>query len=82
VIFDCSGPAELFMQKRKGGPRQPLRYRWVYHRGREVSGRSHARMQVGDERFDGDEFQRPYESRDYPLYAPRARLRCRWQRPI
>ena len=36
MIFDCSGPAELFMQKRKGAPRQPLRYRWVYHRGRRL----------------------------------------------
>jgi hypothetical protein len=27
VTFDCGIPAELFMGKRKGGPRQPLRYR-------------------------------------------------------
>jgi hypothetical protein len=27
VTFDYGIPAELFMGKRKGGPRQPLRYR-------------------------------------------------------
>ena len=27
ATFDYGVPAELFMGKRKGGPRQPLRYR-------------------------------------------------------
>jgi len=76
VIFDYSEPAELFMQKRKGGARQPLRYRrfttaaeaicFVVEKFPAVRTLG-AWMQVGDERFDGDEIQRLYESSNYPL---------------
>jgi hypothetical protein len=76
MTFDYDIPAELFMAKRKGGTRQPL----GYHRfataaeairfavedfpAMRVFG---AWMQVGDERFDGDDIHRLYDSSAYPL---------------
>ena len=76
MIFDYSAPAELFMQKRKGGARQPLGYRrfttaaeaicFVVEKFSAMRALD-AWMQVGDERFDADEIQRLYESSDYPL---------------
>jgi len=71
--YDAS--AELFMPKRKGGPRRPIGYCSLCHGGggyplrcRGFSRHSHARawMQVGDERFDSDDIRRLYESSDYP----------------
>src|SRR5262249_52699829 len=72
VTFDYGIPAELFMAKRKGGPRQPLHYRRFATAAEAIrfaveelpAMRSlGAWMQVGDQRFDGDDIQRLYESR-------------------
>ena len=74
--FDYGVPAELFMGKRKGRPRQRLSYRrfataaeairFAIEELRAVRALE-AWMQVGDERFDGDDIQRLYQSDDYPL---------------
>jgi hypothetical protein len=72
VTFDYGIPAELFMGKRKGGPRQ-LRYRRFATAAEAIRfaveelPAVRALMQVGDQRFDGDDIQRLYESNDYPL---------------
>src|SRR5262249_23415247 len=82
VTFDYGIPAELFMGKRKGGARQPLRYRRFATAAEAIRFAIEelpavralgAWMQVGDQRFNGDDIQRLYESNDYPL----ARLRQR-----
>ena len=76
VTFDYGISAELFMGKRKGGPRQPLRYRRFATAAEAIRFAVEelpavhtlgAWMQVGDQRFDGDDIQRLYESNDYPL---------------
>ena len=76
MIFDYGAPAELFMPKRKGGPRQSLGYRRFTTAAEAICFAVEkfpalrtlgAWMRVGDERFDGDEIQRLYESNDYPL---------------
>jgi hypothetical protein len=74
VAFDYGIPAELFMGKRKGGPRQPLRYRRFATAAEAIRFAVEelpavralgAWMQVGDQCFDGDDIRRLYES--YPL---------------
>jgi hypothetical protein len=74
--FDYSAAAELFMGKRKGGTRQPLSYRRFTTAAEAIRFAVEelpamralgAWMQVGDERFDGDEIKRLYESDKYPL---------------
>src|SRR5215471_4285540 len=74
--FDYGVPAELFMAKRKGGPRQALRYRRFATAAEAIRFAVEelpavpalgAWMQVGDKRFDGDDIQRLYESDDFPL---------------
>ena len=76
VTFDYGIPAELFMSKPKGGARQPLRYRRFTTAAEAIRFAVEelpavralgAWMQVGDQRFDGDDIQRLYESNDYPL---------------
>jgi hypothetical protein len=76
VTFDYGAPAELFMAKRKGGPRQRLRYRRFATAAEAIRFAVEelpavralgAWMQVGDERFDGDDIQRLYQSNDFPL---------------
>ena len=75
MTFDYGIPAELFMGKRKGGSRQ-LRYRRFATAAGAIRFAVEelpavrvlgAWMQVGDQRFDGDDIQRLYESNDYPL---------------
>jgi hypothetical protein len=76
MTFDYGAPAELFMAKRKGGTRQPLGYRrfataaeairFAIEENPAVRALG-AWMQVGDDRFDGEEIQRLYDSSDYPL---------------
>jgi len=76
VIFDYGAPAEVFMPKRKGGARQSLGYRrfttaaeaicFVVEKFPAIRTLG-AWMQVGNERFSGDEIHRLYESADYPL---------------
>jgi len=76
TTFDYSVAAELFMGKGKGGPRKPLSYRRFATAAEAIRFAVEelpavraldAWMQVGDERFDGDDIQRLYESGDYPL---------------
>ena len=76
TTFDYGVPAELFMAKRKAGARQPLRYRRFATAAEAIRFAVEelpavralgAWMQVGDQRFDGDDIQRLYESDDYPL---------------
>ena len=79
TTFDYGVAAELFMGKRKGGPRQPLSYRRFATAAEAIRFAVEelpavralgAWMQVGDERFDGDDIQRLYESDNYPLRRP------------
>ena len=81
ATFDYGVPAELFMAKRKAGARQPLTYRRfataaeaIRFAVEELPGvrALGAWMQVGDQRFDGDDIQRLYESDDYPLQRRRS----------
>jgi len=76
VTFDYGAPAELFMAKRKGTSRQPLGYRRFTTAAEAIRfaveefPAAHALgalMQVGDERFDGDDIRRLYKRDDYPL---------------
>ena len=76
VTFDYGIPAELFMAKHKARARQPLTYRRfataaeaIRFAIEELPGvrALGAWMQVGDQRFDGDDIQRLYESDDFPL---------------
>jgi hypothetical protein len=76
ATFDYDAPAELFMAKRKGGSRQPLGYRRFATAAEAIRFAVEefpavralgAWMQVGDDRFDGDDIQRLYESGKYPL---------------
>ena len=76
TTFDYGVPAELFMGKRKGGPRQPLRYRRFATAAEAIRYAVEelpavralgAWMQVGDKRFDADDIQRLYQSDDFPL---------------
>lgn len=84
AAFDYGAPAELFMAKRKGGTRQPLGYRRFATAAEAIRFAMEenpavralgAWMQVGDDRFDGEDIQRLYDSSDYPLRrrpAPRS----------
>jgi hypothetical protein len=75
--FDYNAPAELFLAKRTNNTRaryrrfptaaEAIRYAVEDLRTLRTLG---AWMQVGDERFNGDEIQRPYEAVDYPLRKP------------
>ncbi len=73
--FDYGAAAELFMPKRKGGPRPPLGYRRFATAAEAIRFAVEdfpairtlgAWMQVGDDRFEGDNIRRLYESDDYP----------------
>ncbi len=63
TTFDYGVAAELFMARRKGGA-EAIRFAIEELPAVRALG---AWMQVGDERFDGDDIQRLYESDDYPL---------------
>ena len=74
--FDYSLPAELFMGKRKSSSRQQLGYRRFATAAEAIRFAVEdfpamrtlgASMQVGDERFDGEDIHRLYEGDDYPL---------------
>jgi hypothetical protein len=76
MVFDYSSPAELFIPKRKRGLHQPLSYRRFGTAAEAIRFAVEefpavktlgAWLRVGDERFDGDEICRLYESRNYPL---------------
>jgi hypothetical protein len=81
MTFDYAASAELFMPKRKGGARPTLSYRRfataaeaVRFAVEELSavGTLGAWMLVGEERFNGNDIRRLYESTGYPR---RRRLR-------
>lgn len=83
MTFDYGLPAELFMGKRKGGPRQRLGYRRFATAAEAIRfaveefpavGALGAWMQVGDERFDSDDIHRLYDRGDYPLSRSRKSL--------
>jgi hypothetical protein len=74
--FDYGTPAELFMAKRKGGARQPLGYRRFATAAEAIRFAVEdfpamrtlgAWLQVGDERFGGDEIHQLYDSGEFPL---------------
>jgi len=76
MTFDYRLPAELFMAKRKGGPRQHLGYRRFGTAAEAIRYAVEdfpairtlgAWIQVGDERFDSEDIYRLYESEEYPL---------------
>src|SRR6266511_4117112 len=76
ATFNYGVPAELFIAKRKGGARQPLRYRRFATAAEAIRFAIEelpavralgAWMQVGDKRFDVDDIQRLYQSDDFPL---------------
>ena len=78
MSFDYNAPAELFLTKRtKNGRKDYQRFfataaEAIRYAVEELpSLRSlGAWMQVGDERFNGDEIQRLDEASDYPLRKP------------
>jgi len=79
--FDYTASAELFMPKRKPGVRQPLGYRRFATAAEAIRFAVEefpsirtlgAWMKVGEERFNGDDIRRLYESTSYPR---RRRLR-------
>ena len=74
--LDYGASAELFIAKRKGGPRPSIGYRRFATAAEALRfaveessavGTLGAWMQVGDHRFDSDDIHRLYESGDYPL---------------
>ena len=75
MMFDYAASAQLFMQKRKRGARQPLRYRRFATAAEAIRfaveelpaiNTLGTWMQVGEERFNGDDIRRLYESTSYP----------------
>jgi hypothetical protein len=81
--FDYGAAAELFMPKRKGGPRPPLGYRRFATAAEAIGFAMEdfpairtlgAWMLVGEDRFNGDDIKHLYESEDYPRRRMRKRL--------
>ena len=75
MTFDYAASAELFIPKRKHGARAPLSYRRFATAAEAIRFAVEefpairtlgAWMQVGEERFDGDDIRRLYESTSYP----------------
>jgi hypothetical protein len=82
MTFDCCSPAELFMAKRKGGPRQQLGYRRFDTAAEAIRFAVEdfpairtlgAWMQVGDERYNSEDIHHLYERDDYPLRRRKAK---------
>ncbi len=76
MTFDYRSPAELFMAKRKGRPRQRLGYRRFATAAEAIRFAVEdfpamrtlgAWIQIGDDRFDSEDIHRLYESDEYPL---------------
>jgi hypothetical protein len=74
-MFDYAAPAEVFMPKRKRGARQLLSYRRFATAAEAIRFAIEdfpairtlgAWMKVGEERFNGDDIRRLYESASYP----------------
>ena len=76
MLFDYDVPAEVFLRKRKGGPRQRLGYRRFPSAAEAIRFAVEdfpavrtlgAWMQAGEGHYDGDDIYRLYESDGYPL---------------
>ena len=76
TVFDYCSPAELFVGKRRSGPRRAAGVSSLRHgRGSDpitvedfpAMRTLGACMQVGDSRYDCDEILHLYQSGDYPL---------------
>ncbi len=76
MTFDYGLPAELFMAKRKGGARSRLISRRFTTAAEAIRFAVEefpairalgAWMQVGNERFDGEDIHRLYKSHQFPL---------------
>jgi hypothetical protein len=75
--FDYNSPAELFIPKRRGeGRRQPINYRRFATAAEAIRFAVEefpavrtfgAWMRVGNQRYNGDEICRLYESNEYPF---------------
>ena len=75
--FDYNSPAELFIPKSgRGGRRQPINYRRFTTAAEAIRFAIEefpavrtfgAWMRVGDQRYNGNEICRLYESNEYPL---------------
>ena len=79
MTFDYGLPAELFMAKRKGGARSRLISRRFATAAEAIRFAVEdfptiralgAWMQVGNERFNGEDIHRLYQSQDFPLRRP------------
>jgi hypothetical protein len=75
MTFDYAASAELFIPKRKSGVRPPLSYRRFATAAEAIRFAVEelpalhtlgAWMQVGEERFNGDDIRRLYEDTSYP----------------
>jgi len=76
MTFDYTASAELFIPKKgKAGVRQPLSYRRFASAAEAIRFAVEdfpairtlgAWMRVGDDRFNGDDIRRLYESNSYP----------------
>jgi hypothetical protein len=79
MTFDYGRPAELFMAKRKGGARSRLISRRFATAAEAIRFAVEdfpalrtlgAWMQVGDQRFNGEDIRRLYQRHDFPLRSP------------
>jgi hypothetical protein len=79
MTFDYGLPAELFMAKRKGGARSRLISRRFATAAEAIRFAVEdfpalrtlgAWMQVGDQRFNGEDIHRLYQNHDFPLRSP------------
>ncbi len=73
MAFDYAASAELFMPKRKSGPRQPLSYRRfataaeaIRFAVEELPVIHRLGPWMQDQRFNSDDIRRLYESTSYP----------------
>jgi hypothetical protein len=76
MAFNYTAPAELFTPTRKPGRGKPIGYRRFNTAAEAIRfaieefppiSNFGPWMQVGDERFNGEEIRQLYESRGYPL---------------
>jgi hypothetical protein len=84
MTFDYTASAELFMPKKgKAGLHQPLSYRRFASAAEAIRfavedfpaiQTLRAWMRVGDDRFNGDDIRRLYESKSYPRRRRMRRL--------
>ena len=74
--FDYSAEAELYPSRAKGSRRQPVGYKRFDHASEAIrfaieelpdEALVGAYLEIGEERFNGQEIQRLYDRPDYPL---------------